>query len=57
MQLARLCKDCRAIDECTRRYGKYWPDRSQHGRGCCNPIDPPAKRPAPPPEYDQPCLF
>jgi len=46
MKLARLCKDCRAIDECVKRYGKFWSDRSRNGLGCPTPLDEPNTPPA-----------
>lgn len=41
---ARRCSDCPTADDCRHAFGKYWPIRSDLGRGCHHPF----------PGYDRP---
>ena len=32
------CENCEVIEMCRKMFGKYWPDKSDGGRGCEHPV-------------------
>jgi len=34
------CENCEVVEMCRKMFGKYWPDKSDGGKGCEHPIHP-----------------
>ena len=32
------CENCEAVEMCRKMFGRYWPDKSEGGKGCDHPV-------------------
>ena len=32
------CENCEVVEMCRKMFGKYWPDKSDGGKGCEHPV-------------------
>ena len=33
------CENCEVVEMCRKMFGKYWPDKSEGGKGCEHPVE------------------